>query len=483
MPEILIRSLAKHSELSADLQHRLFEQACATDDEVVLELLARRPDLDPALDARFAGISSARVLTVWVGREGRDAAELSRLALTERRVTVLEVLAGLGEMSDEAYLTLARADNRRIAVVLAANPAAPDAARKLAIATLVSRFHLERPLKLRRETRTVFADLPSDLRSHAVRLADAAERDAAPHRHSLLELADLVVGAPLDDDATERLVSFLCEKVVAAYETHQKTRRWPDGRSCGKVAGLLESLVINAETTRSQRQRIEQALNEVLPVLTYSEKTSVEQALGALTLADDLARLVEQATSGDDELIRAAWQHVKTANNNRARTEVALAAVANPACSPATFEMVVSGVSSWSAGLRSALDMAIQLKDRDKQVVALRYAYVSDRDIDRLTDPLGICLELIQSPQTERLPYLNWLVSHGHGLELPARWLLTDNGRVERLRSFVAPVLDRELAASPARWAAFLALLEGFEGSVAELLETVRLLHRDDSAA
>jgi hypothetical protein len=122
--------------LDPAFQRRVHQLAKRTKDEDLAASLARRADTIDEIDTDLGSWGSAKVQSAWFARPGRDYAAVAAKLAREKRVTILEVVASLGQLPEAIYATCAKRDSLRVAFALVTNDAASVTTRRAAAATI-----------------------------------------------------------------------------------------------------------------------------------------------------------------------------------------------------------------------------------------------------------------------------------------------------------------------------------------------------------
>jgi hypothetical protein len=126
--------------LSPEFQRRVFRVARNAKDEDLAAALAVRPDTLPELDAELGAWGSARVQSAWFARPGRDMSATIQSLRKEKRVTILEVIAGIPELTPEVYEVCVQRNATRVAYKLVSNDSVPIEMRCRAAGTLAQSY-------------------------------------------------------------------------------------------------------------------------------------------------------------------------------------------------------------------------------------------------------------------------------------------------------------------------------------------------------
>lgn len=138
--EMYLNVIRSSDTLDQQFQRRAHHVAKLAKDEDLASALARRPDTLSEIDDDLATWGSAKVQSAWFTRPGRDLAKAAQRLSREKRVTVLEVIAGLPDLDERFYAICAKRDASRVALPLMSNESAPVEYRTAAAATIAREF-------------------------------------------------------------------------------------------------------------------------------------------------------------------------------------------------------------------------------------------------------------------------------------------------------------------------------------------------------
>jgi hypothetical protein len=133
----LYLSLARgDAPLPSSVQSAMARHGLRSADSALLTALLERVELDPDVDNLLAECSLPRVRAAWLTRSGRDANLVSELLRTEKRATVLSVIAANPQTPAELLNTLAGDRRPSVLEALLENPNSPDDAVVAAVIRL-----------------------------------------------------------------------------------------------------------------------------------------------------------------------------------------------------------------------------------------------------------------------------------------------------------------------------------------------------------
>jgi hypothetical protein len=386
----LYGSLARSaSDLDPRLQVRIHRYAMRTRNEDLAAALARRSDTIAEVDAELGGWSTAKVQAAWFSRPGRSPADTVSKVRKERRVTVLEVVAGLEALPPEIYKICADRDSHRVATPLVTNQDAPVEDRRRAAATLsrelermsYSRKHAMMGTLSACESSVVgaFIQASADTSAIIMALKSASEVDQAAAQHVVDVCASCVDG--LVDKRERRLQRSQNVRHYASW--HELAN---DIRQCREALELLGEMhqlgeleltalvaaadKVNAEigssTTREDRE-IQDGLSNLLAQLSRSAVIGTNPATEAL------------ATTSRDRLLEIL-------ENNRKDRSTALAALCNPVADPQVARQAIS-IFSWAEPLRMLEARHREMNCATKAVVMVRAYQFKDDAIRKFASP------------------------------------------------------------------------------------------------
>jgi hypothetical protein len=125
----LYRDLLADEHCPLEDQQRALRYGLAHRDYKLLGVLAAHPHLDATIEAQLTKCGAAGVVAALLTRQDRSDAEILAVLAKEKRVTVLETLAGRDDLPTAAYdLLVERAGSRTVSALLR-NPALTEAQR------------------------------------------------------------------------------------------------------------------------------------------------------------------------------------------------------------------------------------------------------------------------------------------------------------------------------------------------------------------
>ena len=152
-----------------ELQRRVLKHADATKNHPLLIRLAGIANLDADVDAALSKRGEADVLMAWANRPGRTTEQLVERFSSEKRATLLAELAARTDLTSEVYTELAKHSSASVATALVVNASAPIEARKKAAERAITTVRDSYSASY--NARAMFADLPQEVRDHAVAFA------------------------------------------------------------------------------------------------------------------------------------------------------------------------------------------------------------------------------------------------------------------------------------------------------------------------
>jgi hypothetical protein len=485
----LARSLLEGDPTSPHVQERVFEQADKHGDHKLLAALARLDGLCPEVDRRIAAISSAAVLSAWLERDGHDQQALASLVETEKRVTVLEVIAAKLDLDDDVYATIASRGHHRTCLVLLQNESVSQDVRCEAAKVVAEHRAVSPHAPKIYEVRTVLDSCLDDASAsaavaHVVELGHAETHPQGPLRY-LDKLAGHVASHQLDAqarghmlDLIEQKVPELCKRVAAAANSdRQFGRRSPVGELMTQLSNLTAFVAAN-ELSDHEHARAVKALERA-----ETDRTAlgnhVTELKDTLDWAGRVGELTAKAASDDPGSVTRAWQQVKSTKATAVRNRVAAVAADNPACPLETFAEIAKDFQTRVPDSRM-MAAAIAHGQIDKQEMLVRKSFgpPGRSGFEQLTDPVGSALRTLDSRVPQR--QMQWLTDNGHAFKVPARFLVDDTASGMLLRKAVMSTIEQQITPYPERWDALVSLLDGYDGTVGELIEAVCLLHPVD---
>lgn len=137
----MFAGLLHNPDLPVEIQTRIADYAARVSDDVLAEKLLNFANLDPTVEARYAGSERVRVLSAWAKRPGRTQEELIDLAeRATRGVAVQKVLGSITGLPEEVYRVLAgKAASMAVAEALLTNPDVPDDVKVTSLRTVGSK--------------------------------------------------------------------------------------------------------------------------------------------------------------------------------------------------------------------------------------------------------------------------------------------------------------------------------------------------------
>ncbi len=127
------------SHLEPVLQRRILQHARRHDDTELLCALTARPELVADVDTAIGASTELSVLVPWMLRPGRDPEHLVERLGREKRVTVLQALAGTVGLPPAVYAALAEHPSSKVLRAVITGQGADKDAKRLALRTFSER--------------------------------------------------------------------------------------------------------------------------------------------------------------------------------------------------------------------------------------------------------------------------------------------------------------------------------------------------------
>jgi hypothetical protein len=447
-------------ELDSGIQRRVLAYGQTQRNVKLLTELAQHPSLDRSIEATLGTLPHGPVLAAWVARPGRSREDVKVLVTKEKRIGVLEALAGLDSLDDDHYQLLADKPNPKVAAVLVVNPAVPLDVKKQAAATW-GKLNTTRGWQARRRALEAFTALPE-------------LHDAVASQSRQLDVFELVAASELSPATMQHVVTVLGD--VLGGQNDGGFRQAPGAAL--RIIGQLGSSPWLGDAERGQ----------LLSVVARYEQDSAsswevagcDTATRALTLGSTRTRgkrganLIRDARESNDCDVLDKLAATATTSSDQA---LALALAGNRHSTTGQVDIVLDLLPRNSRGL-------LDLRREDTDVFATLAARVpwavDDRLLGRCSDPTGTLVAVARKVRETggRMP-ANLLQSRfltpSVLLELPLEQLVSPDLPTEVSR-LAAGELERRFGDDDVRWSVFESLGRDFTGSISELLDTCGLV-------
>lgn len=139
MLELIQAAVSSERPVPGPVAQRAFHLAVAASDTGLLATLAKVAPLGSDLDTRLGEVHAAVVREAWLGRSGRDPAQVVERISKERRVGVLAVVADVEGLDHSVYEHLAEHPNPRVLLAVLENDTVSEPVRAVAAGNLAGR--------------------------------------------------------------------------------------------------------------------------------------------------------------------------------------------------------------------------------------------------------------------------------------------------------------------------------------------------------
>jgi len=132
--------VSSQAPLAETVQRRIYAHAKSTKDVNLAAGLAKRTDTVREIDDALSKWGAAKIQAAWYMRHGRDKDVVRNKILKEDRVTILEVVAGIGGLDESVYEACAEHCVPRVALALLMNDGASEESRTKAARSLAAEY-------------------------------------------------------------------------------------------------------------------------------------------------------------------------------------------------------------------------------------------------------------------------------------------------------------------------------------------------------
>lgn len=441
------------SDVESEVQKQAYRFATRNKDTALLVSLARNPNLAPDVESDIKGSQDLEVLRAWATRPGQTVEAVIERFRSEKRVTLLNSLAGEQGLPEELYRSLADRQAVSLNWQLLANPSVPQDLR-LEIAARLGRSctRLDRRIHTEFEqVRSAGAEflrpfLAASTNYAMLRMAvrDAAERDEELARVGVDRMLELA-----EDTDMARALAYLARNVDARGVLEH-------------IAQGTQRLLVGREDERTDNRSY---LHEAFSQATERSTVDVDEILAPISSAATAMDIRQEVNAAQSTLRRLGYWVGKD--------QIARLVLSNP-------NIDVELLSSyWSMGTKEQIDAiadrAVAQRDRDMAVAVMGHAgQFSYGDL--------VAKYAAQAEDVEE--FLSWLIgSEGFAPRpvLRSSVIQEDPDRALRLLP-VSDVLHlaaaqglvaSSLGDSPEAWDTFGTLVDEWSGSLPDLLATV----------
>jgi hypothetical protein len=480
-----MRSLAHSVDARPEVLDRVARWAVRCKDDHTMVTLLERDDLPESIDQLLADVPAVRVRTAWVRRVGRSTCDIVNLVAAETREKVLTAFAGTEGLPDEVYRTVAaRAKGCGPLYQLLVGSFVPDDVRRDVAA------------RLSKQVKRLTAGQEASLK--AIVEDDAMIRDVVLVDTTCAPLALAALRAAGSDKLPAGAVANVLQVVVTSAVADDLSAI-AAGRpvrtstyDLNRIITVLERLALEDPGLGGFRDKVVEDLLYVVEHVNIKDRWADEMrerlagVLADVTLSGvSPAKVREWATSGDRAKFQSAvdvvTSHVGYAHHEAVRqlaTALAVSLVDSPLATGSVLEQLVqvTGVrhaASRRGGL-SVQDAVICVGPRPRHLDAVVA-------IEHCVDPHAAVSLLLADEEAVSNGLLTYVLCDGRLVaddqlgQVPARvltWHSPRDGVTELAGRCCSWILDR-VGDDPVRWRVFTELVEGFSGSLSDLVGVV----------
>jgi hypothetical protein len=482
--------------LSLIQQRRIFTWAKAHKDFDLIARLGGYAALADELDVELAKINNHAVQAAWVSRPGRNIATLSERARKDKRVAVLQLLAGIEGLETSAYTAMAKSTSRSVAHPLLGNRSVDLELRRQAMRVMT--FGIKNASYADQDSfKRALGEFP-ELVPAAIEVAGRDAPDLSnPTEASVVFEAFFgrsvtAVIDDLDTPTSEALFDLLATHLgtrLKTYDPSNDSRGWYHRDGANRIAELMRYA-----TQGSISPAMTSASREKLLLLTAAYESKIKNS-NQLKDPYDLFKTSLAATPQAAASLspgRLAFETdpavlLKAANGfdlkSPAASAIAAAIIANRA---STLEAVKVVLDRTSTGYYHSLNSSvIAARANDVEVVAeilSRYPYsISDEVLEKSSNPQQLMIELCSRNPREIGPIIaasRFMTKDMVGI-LPVDFLEAFGGRHNVSAATCAMVVDfvtEALGDNPAAWEMFEDLVTTAPGNINQLLRSINNL-------
>lgn len=451
--------LERGGDIDPELQRQALRYSEKAGNDSIVVQLAGLESLDPKVEASILKSKNLDVLKAWASARGRDVDVIVKRLAKEKRVTLLEGLAGMPDLPQELYQDFASRGSTSLGWVLLGNPAVDNAVR-LSVAGFLGERSTRTDSRCEDESRRVSRIGIPYLREFLGHSTNARQIGREVLRLSgETELSDQ--GKEVIQLGVSRLVAF-----AAAGDADMAGWLWHIARQTDEQ----DLLAMLNETIQQAAANVEDpdspAWRKALDAGRLAAKRaaiSIEDVLSPIKAAGDAASISAAVNTGTT-VLRDAGYYVGT-------SVYAQYVLDNPNVD--TRLLAQYRHYATSEQLRKISERAIQAQDRDLAVLAM--------DMDH--GPVDLVSEHYAAAKNPEA-FLTWLIG---GAETAPQCLVhSDLVRSDKELAYrLLPIKDTiRLASTQARiaeslgssqdaWDMFTTLANEWSGSVPDLLATV----------
>jgi hypothetical protein len=458
-------SVLSLSNLSKEIQERIFDYGIKYSDFDLLATLASRSDLDPDIDKLLSTVDSANVRVAWAKKPQRTAEELVNLVKKEKRVKVLSALASRTDSPEEILKAIALHGKGQ------------------ALESLLLNNNVD--LDIKKEAATRYGKLATDIKRVSTQQQIALSNDPflaniIASNTSSLTLADAALNAAGNRANKDSINNFI--NLYSKYYTTISKKDYSSGDY-----QYLETITCALELTNETDKELIKTTKSLISMLMkeYDKSKSTYYFDRVESLLDRIDKIKEndsETISILDFAKSVSSSEEKLTLNKRLENEtidnsVYLALARNENISASElYDIVEKHNFGWYS--YKSLALSLNMLPYDKAgALLLHFHYTDDALLEKTTDPHQVLLEATKLANSKGdFPFFV-LQSKYFTSEiikyLPVDVFIHDNIH-QNITTSLVEYITTELGDNSQYWDTLASLSEEYEGPFLELINLVK---------
>ena len=458
-------SVLSLSNLSKEIQERIFDYGIKCSDYDLLANLASRGDLDPDIDKLLSTVDSANVRVAWAKKPQRTADELVNLVKKEKRVKVLSALASRTDSPEEILRAIALHGKGQ------------------ALESLLLNNNVDLDIKIEAATR--YGKLATDIKRVSTQQQIALSNDPflsniIASNTSSLTLADAALTAAGNRANKDSINNFI--NLYSKYYTTISKKDYSSGDY-----QYLETITCSLELTNETDKELIKTTKSLISILMkeYDKSKSTYYFDRVESLLDRIDKIKEndsetisildfaKAVSSPEEKLTLS----KRLENETIDNSVYLALARNENISASElYDIVEKHNFGWYS--YKSLALSLNMLPYDKAgALLLHFHYTDDALLEKTADPHKVLLEATKLANSKGdFPYFV-LQSKYFTSEiikyLPVDVFIHDNIH-QNITTSLVEYITTELGDNSQYWDTLASLSEEYEGPFLELINLVK---------
>lgn len=458
-------SVLSLSNLSKEIQERIFDYGIKSADYDLLANLASRGDLDTDIDSLLSTVDSANVRVAWAKKPQRTTEELISLVKNEKRVKVLSALASRADSPDEILKAIALHGKGQ------------------ALESLLLNNNVDIDIKIDAATR--YGKLATDVKRISTQQQITLSNDPflsniIAKNTSSLTLAEAALTAAGNRAGKDSIINFV--NLFTNYYHNVSKKDYSSGDY-----QYLESITCSLELTNQTDKELLKAVKNLisLAMKEYSQSSSkyyFERIEGLIDRIDNIKEADSDTISILDFAKSVSSPEEKTALTKRLENEsidnsVYLALARNENISASElYDIVDKHNFGWYS--YKSLALSLNMLPYDKAgALLLHFHYTDDALLEKTDEPHKVLLEATKLANSKgEFPYFVLQSKYFTSdiiKYLPVDVFIHENIH-QNITTSLVDYITAELGNDPRYWDTLASLSEEYEGPFLELISLVK---------